>query len=186
MCFLGEFAEKLPQSAIGDGQPGIVEVGGRHRCHYAELVVLDDLNRICVCADVGTLHHVLAISALGLPVITRASWVLAQGRVVLVPKESVLRHVPLLGKIKVVFEYDGHFKARHRLLVDGLMWLSRREKSTWKDRQPSGSAVGERGYEFVSLVASEGVDTLRSWVLKQRRIVNTIGSKIWSVDNPLF
>ena len=98
-----------------------------------------------------------------------------------------LRHVPLLTKIKVVFEYDEHFKTRHGLLVDGLVLLSRREKSTWKVRKSSDSAAGERGYEFVSLVASEGVDTLRSWVLKQRRIVNTIGSKTLSLDNtPLF
>ena len=186
VCFLGEFAQKLPQSAIGDGQPGIAEVSGRNRCHHADLVVLDDLTRVCTCADVGSLHHTLAISALGLPVITRASWVLAQGRVVQVPAGNVVRHVPLLGKIKVVFEYDKIFYTRYGLLVDGLKLLSRREKSTWKVRQSSDSAVGEKGYEIVSLVADAGVGTLRAWVLKERKIANTIGSKAWTVDNPIF
>ena len=50
--FMGEFAKQLPPSAVGDGQPGIAEVSGRNPCHYAELVVLDDLKRVCVCEDV--------------------------------------------------------------------------------------------------------------------------------------
>ena len=186
VCFLGDFAEKLPQSAIGDEQPGIAEVTGNLRCHHTELVVLDDLSRLCVCDDVGSLHHALAICAMGLPVVTRTSWTLAQGRVAHVPKESVLRHVPLLTKIKIVFEYDEHFKARYGLLVDGLVLLSRKEGSRWKARKSSDSAVGERGYEVISLVASAGADTLRSWVLKQRRIVNTTGAKAWSLDNPII
>ena len=108
VVFVGIHSNKLLQSAIGDRQPGIAEVIGPLKCHYADLVVVDDLSRICTCPDAGSLQHTLAISALGRPVITKASWVLAQCRVVQVPPESVLRHVPLLGKIKVVFEGGRH------------------------------------------------------------------------------
>ena len=186
VCFVGEFAQKLPQSAIGDGQPGIGEVTGNHRCHHADLVVLDDLTRICTCADDGMLHYTLAISALGLPVISRSSWMVAQGRIVKVPAANVLRHKPLLGTLKVVFVYDVIFLSRHGVLVDGLKMLSRKEKSFWKVRKSSDSAMGERGCEIVSLVAVGGVDTLRTWILEQRQIVNTIGAKAWSADNPIL
>ena len=60
------------------------------------------------------------------------------------------------------------------------------EKSTWKVRKSSDPAVGERGYQIVSLVGDEGVYNLRAWVLKHRKIVNTVGSKAWSVDKPIF
>ena len=73
------------------------------------------------------------------------------------------------------------------------MWLSKQSKATWKvrktavsavgDRSTSVSAVGESGYEVVTLIGSEGVGILRLWVGKQRRIVNTSGSKAWSLCN---
>ena len=186
VVFVGIHSNKLLQSAIGDRQPGIAEVIGPLKCHYADLVVVDDLSRICTCPDAGSLQHTLAISAFGRPVITEASWVLAQCRVVQVPPESVLRHVPLLGKIKVVFVYDPHFLSRYWYVIDGLQLLSRKEKSTWKVRKSSDPAVRERGYQVVSLVGDEGVYNLRTWVLNHRKIVNTVGSKAWSVDKPIF
>ena len=94
-----------------------------------------------------------------------------------VPKESVVRHQPLVVKKEVVFEYNVHFKAREEFLLAGLVWLSKESKANWKVRCSSDSAVGEKGYEVVKLLGSEGVVTLRLWIGKQRRIVNTSGSK---------
>ena len=118
--------------------------------------------------------------------ITGSSWVLAKGDLDLVPKESVVRHQPLAAKKKVVSEYNLHFKVREEFLLAGLVWLSNHSNATWKVRGSSVPAVGERGYEVVKLEASEGVETLRLWVGKQRRIVNTSGSKAWSLYKPLF
>ena len=148
VCFVGESGEKLPHP-IADGQPGIEEVEGRNRCRKVDLAVVDDLSRLCNCPDPSSLLHVIGIIGRGVPVITRSSWVLAKGEIDRVPKESVLRHVRLLEKKKVVFEYNEHFKAREALLLAGLVRLSRETKSTWKVRSSSVPAVGESGYEIV-------------------------------------
>ena len=185
VCFVGDIGEKLPHP-IADGQPGLKEVEGRNRCREVDLAVVDDLSRLCDCLDVSSLLHVICIIGRGVPVITRSSWVLAKGDLDLVPKESVLRHQPLVTKKKVVFEYNVHFKVREEFLLAGLVWLSKESKANWKVRCSSDSAVGEKGYEVVKLPGSEGVVTLRLWIGKQRRIVNTSGSKAWSLYEPFF
>ena len=97
MCFVGESGETLPH-AIGDGQRGVEELCGRNRCLGADLVVVEDLRRLRESPDSLSLHHVLAISGRGLPVIIGSSWILAGGKIDMVPKESVLRHVALVDK----------------------------------------------------------------------------------------
>ena len=184
LCFVGDVGLKLPHP-IADGQPGLEEVEGRHRCREVDLVVVDDLSRLCACPDPASLLHVIGIIGRGVPVITGSSWVLAQGHLDLVPKECVLRHERLVAKKKVVFEYNVHFKAREGFLLAGLVWLSKQLNATWKVRDSSVSAVGESGYEVVKLLANDGVETLRSWICKQRRIVNTSGSKAWSLYEPV-
>ena len=55
------------------------------------------------------------------------------------------------------------------------------------------SAVGESGISVVvdgrssvvSLRARGGVDVLRSWLGENRRIVNSVGSKAWSLSEPI-
>ena len=61
----------------------------------ADLVVVDDLSRLFECADDDTVIQALGIVARGVPVITSASWLLAQGDPELVPPASVIRHAPL-------------------------------------------------------------------------------------------
>ena len=130
---------------IAHGQPGLGDVDGTNRCRCVDVAVVDDFRRLCDCSDLASLHHVLAISGRGVPVITRASWVLATGDFEMVPKESVLRHVPLVAKKKVVFEYDEYFKARTGFILEVLVWLSKQTKSIWEFRQSSDSAVGDGG-----------------------------------------
>ena len=176
---------KLPHP-IADGQPGLQEVVGRQRCREVDLAVVDDLSRLCDCLDSPSLLHVIGIIGRGVPVITAASWVLAKGDLSLVPKESVVRHQPLVVKKKVVFEYDSHFKSREDYLLAGLVWLSKQSNATIKVRSSSDSAVGERGYEVVKLLGSQGLEILRLWICKQRRIVNSSGSKAWTLHEPFF
>ena len=113
VCFLGEIRESLP-CPIAEGQPGREEVRGRKRSLHTDLAVVDDLDRLFTCADGATLNQVLCISGRGVPVITRASWMVAGGDPDYVPKESLIRHAPLAQSTKVVFEYDTHFEARSK------------------------------------------------------------------------
>ena len=147
---------------------------------------MDDLSRIFDCPDDATINQVLGIVGRGVPVITHASWFLTRGDPEHVPKESVIRHVSLVEKMKIVFVHDDHFQARAGNLLGNLKELSKLPKSKWKVRSSSVSAVGERAHAIVSLSASEGVDTLRSWIRDHRRIVNAVGSKAWSLTQPMF
>ena len=47
------------------------------------------------------------------------------------------------------------------------------------------SVAGDGGYSVVSLRAGGGVDALRSWLGENRRIVNSVGSKAWSLSEPI-
>ena len=186
VCFVGEIGQSLPHP-VADGR-GLKEVHGRNRCLRADLAVVDDLSRIFDCADDATVNQVLSIVGRGVPVVTRTSWVLAKGDPEHIPKESVIRHVPLVETTKVVFEYTDHFKAREGNLVGSIKELSKLPKSQWKVRNSSVSAVGdssvsavgERGHSIMTLSA-DGVDTLRSWIGEHRRIVNVSGPKAWSL-----
>ena len=159
---------------------------GTNRCLRADLAVVDDLSRLFDCPDEATINHVLGIVGRGLPVITHASWALARGDPARVPKESVIRHVSLIENTKIVFVHDDHFQARAWNLLSNLKELSKLPSSKWKVRSSSASAVGERGHAIVTLSASGGVDTLRSWIRDHRRIVNAPGSKAWSLTQPIF
>ena len=179
---------------IADGQAGLLEVFGGFRCLQADLAVVDDLSRLVDFSDDATVNQVLSIAGRGVPVITRASWVLANGDIERVPKESVIRHVRLIGRHKVCFEYNDHFQARQQNIVNSLKALSRLPNSKWKVRKvEDNSAVGESGISVavdgrssvVSLRARGGVDVLRSWLGENRRIVNSVGSKAWSLTEPM-
>ena len=185
VCFVGEIGESLP-CPIAQGQPGREEVRGRKRSLHTNLAVVDDLDRLFACTDEATVNQVLGIIGRGVPAITRASWMLAGGDPECVPKESVIRHCPLAQKKKVVFEFDAHFAARSNSLVDSLKALAEMPQSTWKVRRSVDSAVGESGYAVVKLNGSEGVDVMRSWIREQRRIINAVGSKAWSLTQPMF
>ena len=134
------------------------------------------------CPDAATVNQTLAIFGRGVPVITRASWVMARGDPECVPAQSVMRYVPLVGAKKVVFKYDEHFRVRSEIVFSSLKELSTLPKSKWEIRSASVSAVGESGYATVKLIASEGVGVLRSWLAKHRRIVNASGPKAWSTQ----
>ena len=82
-------------------------------------------DRLFDCPDDAIFNQLLSIVGRGVPVVTRASWVLAKGNPEHIPKESVIRHVPLVEKEKVVFVYEAHFKARAGNLVESLKDLSK-------------------------------------------------------------
>ena len=159
----------------------------------ADLAVVEDLGRLHDSPDDATVNQVLAIVGRGLPVVTHASWSLARGDPACVPKESVIRHLSLATTIPCVFEYDVHFKARSMNLLSTLTALSQLPKSRWKVRCLDGgvantvAAVGakandDKGHEIVKLNGPfKGVDVVRCWMQKHRRVHNVLGSKAWTL-----
>ena len=137
VCYVGDIGDLLPHP-VTDKRGGLNEVSGRNRCLFADLVVVDDLSRLHDCPCEATLCQVLAIVARGLPVVTRASWVLARGDSECIPKESVIRHRPLAIETKCVFQYDPHFEARSGNLLKMLVALSKLQESQWQVRRSGG------------------------------------------------
>ena len=188
VCYVGEVGESLPHP-VAETQAGLKEASGRKRSLHADLAVVDDLGRLLDCPDDATVGHVLAIAARGLPVITRAAWVLAEGDPGRVPRASVLRHRPLAAEMKVVFKYDVHFQARAWQVLKTLEALSspNLHYSKWKIRSPAVggpiSADADKGYEVVELI---DLGDVRSWLQRHRRIRNVMGSKAWSLTQPVF
>ena len=69
-----------------------------------DLAVVSDLAHLLECPDAATVNQTLAIVGRVVPVVTQASWVLARGDPECVPAQSVIRYVPLVDAMKVVFE----------------------------------------------------------------------------------
>ena len=181
ICFLGGLGASLPHPVA----MGCSEVCGRKRGLNADLAVVDDLSRLLECADDDTVIQALAIVARGVPVITSASWLLAQGDPGLVPPASVIRHAPLAATKKCIFLYNDHFRARCSNLLSTIVSLSALPNSKWKVRQESavGDSIVASGCLCVKL---SGFDVVRSLVLEHRRICNVLGSKAWSLTQPMY
>ena len=68
------------------------------------------------------------------PIVTSASWALAQGDPARVPKESIIRHRPLAQEQRAIFEYDVQFAAMEGNLVRALQALASLPHSKWSVR----------------------------------------------------
>ena len=145
-------------------------------------MVVDDLTRLHTCPDEATVSQVLAIVGLGLPVVTSTSWSLALGDPIKVPKESVVRHRPLAMEAKFEFRFEEVFPARSPHLFATLSMLSQRPGTKWKLLPTSARAAG---HDFIHL-GKEGVSAVRSFLQRQQRIYNLMGSKVWTSTERLL
>ena len=114
VCYLGNVGEMLPHP-VSQGKG--TEAHGRSMCLQADVVVVEDLARLHDYSASASVSHILAIVARGLPVVTLASWRLAEGDPALVPPQSIIRHRPLAMTTKHVGEYDALFQARESNLA---------------------------------------------------------------------
>ena len=97
--------------------------------------------------------HILAIVARGLPVVTLASWRLAQGDPALVPPQSIIRHRPLAMTTKHVWEYDALFQARESNLAHVIGELCAMAKSNWLLRGPGvAKGKGSGAHKLVQVI----------------------------------
>ena len=123
-----------------------------------------------------------AIVARGLPVITKEAWELARGRVHNIPRESVTRHVSLATTTKFIFEYEAEFNSRFELMLQTIQECAKLPGCKWivrqlplpKKKKAVEAAPAPTGFTVIKLVDTK---TVRSWILSNRRIVNTCGSK---------
>ena len=189
VCYLGEVGETLPQK-VSEDQPGVREVVGKWRCWNADLVVVSDLSRLHDCPDANAINQVLSVVGLGRPVITEASWTLARGDHHRVPKESVIRHRHVATETKVAFQYDGHFEARSGNIIETLNKLSSVPNSKWTVVR-ADAAVGAPppaavGATLVQLSSASGIDVLRRFLQKNRRIYNVTGSRAWTMTERMM
>ena len=139
VCYLGNVGEMLPHP-VSQGKG--TELTGRSKCLQADLVVVEDLARLHDYSASASVSHILAIVARGLPVVTLASWRLAQGDPALVPPQSIIRHRPLAMTTKHVWEYVALFQARESNLAHMIGELCAMAKSNWLLRKP-GVAEGK-------------------------------------------
>ena len=130
IAFLGERGQKLPFPIASDDAE-VKERCGPDRSRRANLVVIDDLGRLFDCPDESSVNHVFAIVALGLPVITLSSWRLARGKVQMIPRESVTRHVSLATTTKFVFEYSPAFQSRYQLMLHTMKEIEKLPACEW-------------------------------------------------------
>ena len=176
IAFLGERGEKLP-FPIAKDDAEVKERCGPDRSREASLVVIDDLGRLFDCPDDSSVNQVFAIVARGVPVITLSSWRLARGKVEMIPRESVTRHVALATTTKFIFQYSPAFQSRYQLMLYTMKQCAKLPGCKWIVRRNSAvgeAARAENGFEVIKL---EGIEVVRSWIQMNRRIVNTRGAK---------
>ena len=181
IAFLGDSpSAPLPFPISQNNAAKVAEICGRHRSRKADLIVIDDLGRLFDCPDFSSVNQVFAIVARGLPVITNETWELARGRVHNIPRESVTRHVSLATTTKFIFEYEADFNSRFELMLQTIQECAKMDGCKWivrqlpKKKKAVEAALAPTGFTVIKLVDTK---TVRSWILSNRRIVNTCGSK---------
>ena len=142
MCYVGEVGQTLPHAI--SSAVGAEEFTGRDRSLRTDLVVVDDLSRLHDCPGGSSVQHALVVIARGIPIVTSASWALAQGDPARVPKESIIRHRPLAQEQRAIFEYDVQFAAMEGNLVRALQALASLPHSKWSVR-PLATGGGRPG-----------------------------------------
>ena len=151
---------------------------------------MEDLARLHDYSASASVSHILAIVARGLPVVTLASWRLAQGDPALVPPQSIIRHRPLAMETKHVWEYDAMFQAREANLAYVIGELCKEAPlGNWIWRGPGAAKAGVgsgKGSSAHTLVQVIGVDAVRTWIQEHRRIENRVGSKTWGLTGPIL
>ena len=152
MCYFGNVGETLP-NPVAEGKG--TEVECPRKCLHADLVVVEDLARLHDYSESANVKNMLAIVARGLPVVTLASWGLAEGDPALVPPQSIIRHRPLAMGTNHVWEYDAMLQAREANLAYVIGELCKEAPPcNWIWREPGAAKAGS---------AAERVPALINW-----------------------
>ena len=162
-------------------------MSGSNRCSRSNLVVVSDMAVLHRPACARSLADVIYIAGLGLPVITEASWMLAAKIPHKLSRESVIQHAALARDTAVIFRLSQNFRLRYPSLADALAHCADKggvgkTASKWKVIKKDADAV--RG--GVAVVDLDGdFLPLAEWILKHRRVSNTLGPKVLSAPSQL-
>ena len=140
----------------------------------------------------------LAIVGRGLPVVTKATWFLAQGDPAKIPEGSVVFHRPL-AMITASFAYTDDFRARAGNVMETLTSLAAVPKCRWVVKPwkedpaegcaavaPSLAAVGASATRVrADVIHLTDHECVRTWIKQHRSIANVVGPKAWTVDEAL-
>ena len=88
-------------------------------------------DRLFDCPDDAIFNQLLSIVGRGAPVVTRASLVLAKDNPEHIPRESVIRHVPLVEKEKVVFVHEGFVQVSRKQMEGSETPCFGRWRTSW-------------------------------------------------------
>ena len=177
-------------AAIGAKSPVVIAGGrareetGKLRFMTADLAVVENLELLCSCSlDDSLLHHVLAIVGRGLPVVTKATWLRAQGDPGKIPEGSVVFHRPLAMITTHTFAYTDHFRARAANVVETLRSLAALPKCKWVVEP----LTDDRPLAMINanLIQLTDEDCLRTYINRHRSIANVCGPKAWTVDEAM-
>ena len=146
---------------------------GAHACKSALAVVMDCWDRLHEpVADAKWVLHLIYIVGLGLPVTTRQSWKLKQGRVDRQDVQKIfVPHIPLAKKVKVEFSMDLRLGLEHEDVKAALQHCCRGIGSTWKFSKRLSRSPG-KGLQQLHVT---DLAQLWSWLQAQRRVVNLRG-----------
>ena len=129
----------------------------------------------------------LAIVGRGLPVVTKATWFLAQGDPAKIPEGSVVFHRPLAMITAHSFAYTAHFRARAGNVVETLKTLAALPKcrwvvKPWKEDPAEGcaavaprlAAVGASATRVrADVIHLTDHDCVRTWIRQHRSIATS-------------
>lgn len=174
VCFLGNCGNQ----AVAANSGCEVCVGAR-RCRQAQMVVVDEMSSLHACADAAMLTHLIYIAGLGRPVVTEASWELAERRPSTLQSCSVVHHVPLALTVQRWFCCTAAFKQNFPGVVLALKACVELNKSKWKFTEP-GQPLAANLRSQVTQV--DAVAPLATWLQNERRIANTLGPKVFGAS----
>ena len=142
VCYLGNVGETLPNPVA---EKKGTEAEGPRKCLHADLVVVEDPARLHDYSESANVKNMFAIVARGLPVVTLASWRLAEGDPALVPPQSIMRHRPWAMETYHVWGYDAMFQARDANLAYVIGELCKEApRGNWLWRGPGAAKGGGR------------------------------------------
>jgi hypothetical protein len=171
VCFLGDCKTSQPLAA----KPGTEVVTGAKRCHQAQMVVVDEMSTLHACDDDDMLTHLLYIAGLGKPVVTEASWLLAERTPRALNRRSVVHHVSLALSVQRIFRCTAAFTSNFPGAFRALKVCAALDDSKWKLMSP-GQPLAAASRKLVTEV--DGVAPLATWLQKETRIVNSLGPMV--------
>ena len=168
VCFVGRCAPECTA-------PRCHVVEGTHRCRQSDMVVVDDVATLHMCADDRMLANLVYIIGLGKKVVPMNSWLLAEKNPENISRGSVIYYKAACEATSVTFRYEAAFETRHHRVVTALRSCAAAPRSKWLV-QPNAGRAASSGAAQVFVVGD--VQPLAEWLREHTRISHVLGPKL--------